>query len=579
MIAAEIIGDMGTILSIKAMLDAANHAGDVCFLWGGFILLLAYPLYLLFRGLEKAIRENKGRDLFSDFIKAYFMVFGGVFFWFLPELIFFILWFLGLPFATIDQWNNSLRWISFWRLFLVFDLFLYFAHRLGSEHGENRWKKSTFLFWSAIGIGWLIHSWMGILFLSIPFLAAYYAILQDIALVIVPASDPEDKIEKRKRKNAFLSYTWGTQSPMFIADDNPWKKIEPRISGDITWEFSEFPIPFFDKLMGRPGLIWTHSHQVATITGGTQFKRVENPGVCFTGRLERPEQIFDLRTQLRTDLIEVVSKDGVHFWARYFTAFRIDNEDWPRDLYINIMKHNNQLSGARKLTHRAGSFPFSHQRVQATLGTTSTRATEESPLVYWDQWVMNLVEEQTRKIISQKKLDEMWRPSNDHKFANALDEISKTLKADCELPLRASGILLLAARLVNFQFSMPSDDKQSEVDPITKQQIEFWVAEWERQRIEKLAKARVKALSLEQEARVYAESLLLNTVVDSLKKAHELDQSLPRHVIALRFLSAFQNYARAQTVEGDFANEAYKKAMAELRKEFKDWQETFFPKE
>ncbi len=562
------------------MFDLANHALDVGFLWAGLILLLAYPLYLLFSGLEKAIRENKSRDLLSDTLKAYFMVFGGIFAWFVPELFFFVSGMLGLPFATIDGWSKSLRWISFWRLFLTFDLFLYFAHRLGSEHGEDRWKKSTFLFWLSIGIGWLIHSWMGILFLSIPFLVAYYAILQDIALVVVPVSNPEDKIEKRKRKHVFLSYTWGTQSPMFIADDNTWKKIEPRISGDITWEFSEFPIPFFGKLMERPGLIWTRSHQVATITGGTQFKRVENPGVCFTGRLERPEQIFDLRNQLRTDLIEVVSKDGVHFWARYFTAFRIDNEDWSRDLYLDLLKQNNKLSGARRLTYRTGSFPFSHQRVQVTLGTTSTRATEESPLVYWDQWVMNLVEEQTRKVISQKKLDEMWRPANDHKFANALDEISKTLKADCELPLRASGILLFAARVVNFQFSAPSNsEKPEDVDPITRQQVESWVAEWERQRTEKLTKARTKALSLEQEARVFAESLLLNTVVDSLKKAQELDQNLPRHVIALRFLSAFQNYANAQTAEDDIANEAYKKAMAELRKEFKDWQETFFPKE
>lgn len=569
---------MGVVGFINKMLALVNHAGDVGFLWGGFAALLAYPLYLFFNGLSKAIREHQSAELFAQMIKAYFLAAGGILLWFLPEIIWWgINWILGLPSSAFDKWNDWARWITFWRLFLVFDLFLFFAQRLGSEHGKDRWKKSTVLLWGAIFIGWIIHSWTGILFLSIPFLAAYYAALRDIALVIMPTSNPEDRLEQRKRMHAFLAYTWGTQSPMYIAEENVWRQQEPRISGDITWEFSEFPIPWFGKLMERPGVIWTRSHQVATITGGTQFKRVENPGICFTGRLERPDQIFDLRTQLRTNEIEVISKDGVHFRARYFTAFRIDNEDWSHETYLELLKRNNTLRGAHKLTYRAGSFPFTHKRVQATLRTTSTRATEDAPLVYWDQWVMNVVEEQTQKIISQKKLDEMWRPANDHKFANALDDISKTLKTECELPLRAAGILLLAARVVNFRFS--TDAQSEQLDDITKQQIDSWVAEWERKRTEKLLKAQTRADYLEREARVFAESLLLNTMVESLQKAHELDQSLPRHVIALRFLSALQDYAHAHAATGNVDDEPYRKAMAELRKEFKAWQENFFPKE
>ena len=571
---------MRVIGFLNDMFGLANDMFDVGFLWGGLALLLAYPLYFYFSSLKKAIKEKKARELVSQTLIAYAMVFVGAIFWFLPELIWgFILWFFALPYSNFERWNETLWLISVWRLLLVFGLFTFFAHRLGNEHGKGRWALSNFGGWGVIASGWLINRWMGILFVSVPFLAVYYAILRDLAIVIMPASNPDDRVEQRRRVQVFMSYTWGTQSPIYVVDEstNVWKKQDPRISGDITWDFSDFPIPGFGKLMERPGLVWTRAHQAAAISGGSHFKRVENPGVSFTGKLERLDQVFDLRLQIRSKEIEVVSKDGVHFTARYFAAFRIDNENWSHDTYIRLLEKDASLHGLNKLTYTDGSFPFSHPRVQLTLGTTSTRVAEGTPLLYWDQWVMNIVEDQVRKVISQKNLDEMWRPPNDQKFANALDVIAADIREDLAIALRAAGILLVAARVVNFKFFPVKKGEGEEVDDISKQQLDLWVSDWERKRMEKLNKAQNESDFMQREARVFAESLLLNTMVESLKKAHELDDELPHHIIAMRFLSALQDFTHKQAEDGE-ESEMQKKMMSELRKEFKTWQDSFFPK-
>jgi hypothetical protein len=273
----------------------------------------------------------------------------------------------------------------------------------------------------------------------------------------------------------------------------------------------------------------------------------------------------------------VVSKDGVHFVARYFAAFRIDNEEWKPDVYDALRPRNALLRGADKLSYTKGSFKFSAPRIQATLGVTSTKAATGDPL-YWDQWVMNIVEEHTRQVISQKKLDEMWRPAKDEKFANALDLIAKEIKESCETIVRSAGILLYVARVVNFRFLPKDGAKPGEMDEISGQQIATWKSEWDRRRDQVLAEANAESERAQQEARAYAEAVLLNAIAEGLEKTSEINPNLPRYVIAMRFLSALQDYIHKQPVEGEDA-EALMKRMAEFQKEFKALQEQLFPDE
>ncbi len=427
--------------------------------------------------------------------------------------------------------TGGIRWA------IVIGAFTGIAYIYGHEYGERRWLYSAAGHLGAVLLGWLVNRWAGIFLLSFPLIAAYYSALYIFAMVVLPTSDPEDKDERWKRFIILASYTWGFQFPILVVSDHAWKKPEMRIKGDFT---RDFPVP---------GLIWTKSHHVVGITGGTQFNRVDGPGVIFTGKLEQPFQVIDLRIQLRTNEIEVVSKDGISFIVRVFTAFRMDPEPWEKDLYDKLRRMNPLLRGADKPSYTTGSFPFSHRRIQAALGTTSAKTPEpEKPgkTMTWDRWALNIVNEVTRKVVSQKTLDEFWRPMDDKKEANAMSVIAQEIKDGASTILRSRGILLFASRVVNFRFPLNGESK---MDDISKQQIAAWGSEWERKRAQKLADAKADAERDQQEARAYAESQLLNSIAEALQKTHELDPNLHKHVIAMRYLSALQDYAHKNTPE------------------------------
>jgi len=548
------------------VIKTINFLLDFIFLWGGLIFIFGYPFYYFAKKFKKQINEKKTNfEVFSQtlLLLGLAAIFGTL--WRLPELII-----PKLP-ETLRLWEPTiilfptlLRWIELSLLLIIV------AYFFGHEHGDGRWLRSSLGHIIVIALGFAVNRWAGILFISLPTLLAYYYILYRLAIITLPASNPEDISEKWKRFGVLVSYAWGIQYPLMIVGKHAWDKVETRISGD-----------FARDLLPASSFIWTRSHQVVSITGGMQFKRVDGPGIVFTGYLERPEQVFDLRLQLRTNEIDVISKDGISFVVRIFTGFRMDPELWEQDVYDKLRPMNTILRGADKPSFTKGSFPYSNLRVQAALGVTSTKADTENTTIYWDQWAVNVVEDQARKVISQKKLDELWRPMEDKKFANAMDSIANEIKEGAKFTLRANGILLVVARVVNFRFpkngkhANEKADETDGIDEISKQQIATWAAEWDRKRDGILSEANAESEHAQQAAHAYAKEIMLNSIVESLQKTKEINPRLPQYVIAMRFLSALQNQLGKQTPEKEDA-EQEKKTMAS-HNHSKEWQNQYPP--
>ncbi len=558
--------NLSTLETIFQIMNLTNNAFDFAFFWAGlFAIIPGYPAYFFIISIKKSN--------FWELIQQATIVvcLAGImgFLWGLPELM--TLNFPDLYRIVIvipyrwSEVSTIIRWLELaLAMFVAVHLF---------EYEKKRWLRSWLGHFGAIFLGLLLGGWVGVFFISLPLLGAYYASLYNLAIIILPTSNPEDRKERWKRFAVLASYSWGIQSPMYVTNDNAWKKIDTRIPGDFTWDFSDIPIPFLGKFLLRPSLVWARSHQAVAVSGGTTFKRIDGPGVFFVGKLETPSQVFDLRMQLRTNEIDVVSKDGVSFKARVFTAFRMDNEDWTDEINNKVRPMNAILRGGRKLTHTTGSFPYSHLRVQAALGTTSTRAVDNNPIIYWDQWTINIVEDQARKAISQKNLDELWRPKEDRQFANALDIIANEIRENAELILRSSGILLVVARVVNFRFS----HNNGHIDDISQQQLATWASEWERRRSDILSTAQAEAEHTEQEARAYAEAVMLNSIAEGLQKTKEMNPRLPPYVIAMLFLSTLQDHISTQSSTSEQDAEQEKK-MTELHNTIKEWQDQFFPR-
>jgi len=533
--------------------NVANKALDIVLPVILFFVLLVYPVFYLIRGIRKANKEtqpekkqSKLKDVLSGTVILFFTSIASFgIFWGFPEFIYLR---TGLLWPVL-----ALRWIIFSITFIV--IAYIFCH----DYGENRWKFSVFGHIAVLLLGWLIQEWIGILLISLPLFVVYYCSLYNLAMIILPTSDPESQAEKRKRFLILVSYTWGIQRPIIAVEEHAWKKPDVRIPGDIT---HDLPIP---------GLVWTRSYQVVGITSGMKFKSVDGPGLAFTTKLERPLQIMDLRLQIRSNEIDVISKDGIAFKAVIFTAFRLDPEPWDQETYETLRRLNPALRGADTITHTLGSFPFSHLRIQAAIGITSSKSTGDVP-IYWDQWVLSVIEREARQVISQKNLDELWRPLEDKKGANALDDIAARIKDKAYLPLRSTGILVLVARVVNFRF--PSEKGQT--DGISEQQIATWGSEWERKRTNILAEAQAESERSQQEARAYAESLLLNAIAEGLQKTEEIDPNLPHYVIAMRFLSALQDLVHQQTT-GEESNSENANRLAELQNRLSSWRNQISP--
>lgn len=512
------------------MLASANNALDSLLPWAALIVVIGYN----FRFYNRNKRKRGG---FQQLIILVFIELALItFFWIFPFLL---SWY-----SRNAQWAITTRWL------FVISATITLAYFYGHENGGGRWLSSVLLHLGVVLFGWGMHRWVGILFFSLPLLLTYYSALYILAMVILPASNPEDSTERWKRFVVLASYSWGFQFPLLVVSDHAWKGAETRIKGNFT---RDLPIP---------GLVWTKSHQVAGITGGTQFNRVDGPGVIFTGKLERPFQIVDLRTQLRSNEIDTVSKDGINFIVRVFAAFRMDPEPWDSKTYARLRTMNPLLQNAKEPSHTRGSFPFSDIRVRTALGTTSAKTGEPEKIIFWDQWALNIINEETRKVVSQRTLDEFWRPVDDERGVNAMDGIANEIKERAEWILRSKGILLVAARIVNFRFPADKKDEgdngkngkikneKDKMDEISKRQIATWGAEWERKRSQKLSDAEADAERNQQEARAYAEAQLLNSIAEALQKSDDPEHpKLRRHVIAMRYLSALQDFAHKNTPE------------------------------
>ena len=546
---------MSSVLeAINWFFKVTNDALDVVLPWVLLAVLLVYPILFLIRGFRRVRKEtraeekkNKAYDLYSGTLILLISVIGiFVVFWFLPYILF--------TRTGYDWLAVTLRWI----LFVLAGIGV--ARLYGHRNGGGRWLPTAVGHILVIFIGWIIQHWVGIFLISVPLLTAYYCALFNLAQVVLPASDPENVSEKWKKFFLLIAYTWGVQRDLIVVGDHAWKKLETRIPGDVS------------NIFNAPGLIWTRSHQAVGITSGSKFKKVDGPGLIFTGNLERPLQVMDLRTQVRSSEIDVVSKDGVKFKAFVIVAFRLDPEPWDQKTYSILRRMNPALHEADKLSHTTGSFPFSQQRVQAAISMTRSQADGDG-FIYWDQWALGVIEQEARQVISQKELNELWRPQNDKAGANALSKIADELKDKVSLTLRSAGILVDVARVVNFRFATGIN----QLDKISEQQISSWGSEWERKRANILAEAEAESERTQHEARAYAESLLLTAIAEGLQRTEQIDPNLPQYVISMRFLSVFQDFVRQQTKGEDASEEGKDPRIVELQARLKDMQYRFFP--
>jgi hypothetical protein len=418
------------------------------------------------------------------------------------------------------------RWVL---LFLVIPpLFMLMT----CKYSRIRGYISPAIFLTIALVGWLYERWVGFLLISVPMYSILWILIHHLAQVVIPVNDPDNKSERWNRFKVFLWYLVGAQYTFWVPKDSVSRQIEKRINGAS------------DMGVFEPGTVWSHSHQVMGISTGSEFINVEGPGVTFTKANHRPIALTDLRKQIRKAELDTTTKDGVPIEAIVFTSFKIDNEDWPkkgwktkdRNQLAEDIKANPLLLEGIKIDRKIGVYPYSTARVKSVLSTVGINTTpphdEEDVTVYWDEWVLMQIQNAARQVISQRNLDQMWKPIDSTPGASALDEMADQIVEIVNQPLRRVGIHLFGARIVDFSIKKDS--------PIAKRQIDSWKSLWS----QKIAATEAEAEAVDKEeiekAHAYAKSAILGAIADSIQKAGKENKNLPRHVIAVYFIHAIE---------------------------------------
>jgi hypothetical protein len=436
--------------------------------------------------------------------------------------------------SIIEIKINNLSWIFRWiLLYLSIPPYFYFRTR---KNGHQRGLIFSLVTLTILLFGWLFERWVGIILISVPISAILLFLIYHLAQAILPSASPEEKKERQHKYNALLAYMTGMQMPVWTAKESASQEFETLIPGDTSPNGS------------KPGIIWTHSHQVAGITAGTEFSRVDGPGTIFTTSYERAASLVDLRRQVRTQEFDALTKDGIAIKARISIDFEIDFEDWPKKNWrqpdlkqmADDIAQNPYLEKGIKVDRKIGSYWYSTARVKSVLSTiginTNPKDSATGSVINWDEWIVKHVENVARQILSQRTVDELWRPVDNKTGAGALDEIAFQIRESVGPKLRRLGITLFSCRVVNFD--LPKDS------PIRKQQIDTWKTLWDQRITAILSNAAAIRKEEIEKAHAYAKSEVLDAIADSIEKARALHPDLPRHVIALYFIHAIEEVIR-----------------------------------
>ena len=175
---------------------------------GAFLLMVSYAVIKY--SLQRLREDGFGQGIYLTVI--YFLEF---------LLVVFI--FLALPYLLekIYSTNELARWIRWGEIFLAG--FFYFKSR---KHGKARGLSSFLGHYALFLFAWFIDRWVGIIIIALPLLFVYYNTMSHVAHEIMPASNLNDKKERRARFKTFFSYIWGIQQPIWKAPSNSAKEVE-----------------------------------------------------------------------------------------------------------------------------------------------------------------------------------------------------------------------------------------------------------------------------------------------------------------------------------------------------------------
>jgi hypothetical protein len=366
-------------------------------------------------------------------------------------------------------------------------------------------------------------------------------------IVVAPMLLPIDSFGKERRpmRDRFLRFLTGERLLFIVVREG---KVVVPVSKEKRSKAKE-PIegPW---VYGRSAIL-TDSTSVIVMKTETGISRVIGPGsiaesrsesgVIFTFYTEQVDSVIDLRPQMRTEMIEAQTRDGILVKVRVTAFFTLKGTKARRSIDMTPAKPH-------PFTWRQASVreAFHNKRIEYVDGKP-----EQIQQTQWSDRVMQIAIAELRQLIARHSLDYLTAPLLADRHPRF--ELRRELLGIVQQRLDASNIIQeqpntsdelkrgsgIEVRFIAVSLIWPPP-------PVVEQRIEAWKKEWLKKETEVMGRAKAQALITKEQARATAQGELTARINDALQAA-KASGTTSSDLVALRFLEVMDKMAKDPT--------------------------------